>query len=288
MDANSSAIERKSIATVTISLEAMRVPPMLGATMNIRLVMVGIAVVLIPVTAQHAAIRAKILAVAEGRAEEVRQEIPALLEKYPNDPGVLFLSAIVERDGSKAVQTYRRIVRDFPTSEWADDSQWRIVQYYALLRDTANARAALAEYQQRYPLSEFLVHAREIVQSTVGLGAEMPQRVEIGIAGTGQPSRQNESSNVHSKDKRYSLQIGAYSTKESAEREAEKFRAQRLRVEVIEKAPSLFAVTIGDYSTREAAEKARSLVEEQCRCTPFIIVKESSPPLKQPPKRSAK
>lgn len=39
---------------------------------------------------QSAAIRAKILAVAEGHADDVRREIPALIKEHPNDPGVLF------------------------------------------------------------------------------------------------------------------------------------------------------------------------------------------------------
>jgi cell division septation protein DedD len=231
-----------------------------------------------PLVAQQAAIRAKILAVAEGRADDVRRQLPALLQEYPNDPGVLFLSAILERDGARALETYQRIVREFPSSEWADDSQWRIVQYYALLRDTAAARAALAEYQQRFPLSEFLVHAQNLVQTTVGVEQPSPERAPTSTAST--------TGNVRSDSERYTLQIGAYSTKEVAEQEAARYRAQRLRVEVIEKAPSLFAVTIGDYSSRAAAEKARPLVEQQCNCTPFIIVKPQQ--TKPSPKPTAK
>ncbi len=231
-----------------------------------RVLLLGLGLFLMPLFGQQAAIRAKILAVAEGHAEDVRRQLPSLLKEYPNDPGVLFLAAILERDGRKALETYHRIVRDYPTSEWADDAQWRIVQYYALLRDTLAARQALEEYQQRFPLSEFLIHAQNIVQSTVGIEQESPQRA--ASATTAAPQR-----GATAVAQRFTLQIGAYSTKEVAEQEAAKYRAQRLRVEVIEKAPSLFAVTIGDYSSREAADKARPLVEQQCQCTPFIIPK---------------
>ncbi|MCX7929648.1 MAG: SPOR domain-containing protein [Chlorobi bacterium] len=236
-----------------------------------------ISMMLVPLSAQQAAIRAKILAVAEGRADDIRRELPSLLRDYPNDPGVLFLAGILERDGPKALEMYQRIVRQFPNSEWADDSQWRIVQYYALLRDTAAARSALVEYQQRFPLSEFLVHAQNLVNATVGL-EQPPHQRAASAGGTNGDNR----SAVES----YTLQIAAYSSKEVAEQEAAKFRAQRLRVEVIEKAPSLFAVTIGDYSSRAAAEKARPLVEQQCNCTPFIIIKPSVPT--PAPKRTAK
>lgn len=248
---------------------------------------IGLLTAAFPLWSQHASIRAKILAVAEGRVEEIRRQIPALLNEYPNDPGVLFLSAIVENDGPKALQLYQRIVREFPTSEWADDSQWRIVQYYALLRDTAAARAALAEYQQRYPLSEFLIHAQNLVQATVGLDP-MHQRGRVTIASDSRGQAGQDPTAQPVAD-RYTLQIGAYSTREVAEQEAARFRERRLIVEVIEKAPSLYAVTIGDYNSREAAEKARPLVAEQCACTPFIIVKPSgSPQAKSPAKRVAK
>lgn len=250
------------------------------SAMGARAGLMGLALVVTPLLfGQQAAVRAKILAVAEGHAEDVRRELPSLLAAYPNDPGVLFLSAILERDGNKALETYHRIVRQYPHSEWADDSQWRIVQYYALLRDTLAARQALGEYQQRFPLSEFLIHAQNLVQSTVGLEQTSPQRAAAPASSPqrGEPTESQQ---------RYTLQIGAYSTKEVADQEAAKYRAQRLRIEVIEKAPSLFAVTIGDYSSRAAAEKARPLVEQQCNCTPFIIPKPAEPAT--PVKRSAK
>jgi hypothetical protein len=247
--------------------------------MNARmLAAIGGAIVwMMPLYGQPASIRAKILAVAEGHADDIRRELPALVKEHPNDPGVLFLSGILEQDATRALQIYKRITTEFPSSEWADDAQWRIVQYYALLRDTANARRELAEYQQRYPLSEFFVHAQAIVRSTVGLDPQTTKDQRPFERGDRTDSSALE---------RYTLQIGAYSTKESAEQEAARFRAQRLRVEVIEKAPSLYAVTIGDYSSRAAAEQARPLVEQQCNCTPFIIRKPVRD--KQSPKRMAK
>ncbi|RMF33256.1 MAG: hypothetical protein D6747_07315 [Chlorobiota bacterium] len=268
----------KSIASA-LPNSREHVPRTTGASMDARLLAtVSIAfATTIGLHGQTAAIRAKILAVAEGHADDVRRELPALVKEHPNDPGVLFLSAIVEPDGARAVEVYKRIVREYPASEWADDAQWRIVQYYALLRDTVHARAALADFQQRFPMSEFFIHAQDIVRTTVGLA---PEAIE--------PQRTSErgSTSDTATQERYTLQIGAYSTKETAENEAQRFRAQRLRVEVIEKAPSLYAVTIGDYTSRAAAEKARPLVEQQCNCTPFIIPKPHV--VKQSPKRGTK
>ena len=73
---------------------------------------------------------------------------------------------------------------------------------------------------------------------------------------------------------RYALQVGLYSTRQSAESEVEKFRTARMRTEIIEKMvenEKKYAVIIGSYTTHEGAEKAKETVEKYCGCTPFII-----------------
>ncbi len=59
------------------------------------------------------------------------------------------------------------------------------------------------------------------------------------------------------------MQVGVYSTIETAKAETDKFRQQRLRNEIIEKeinGKKMFAVIIGNYATKESAEKNREMV----------------------------
>lgn len=67
-------------------------------------------------------------------------------------------------------------------------------------------------------------------------------------------------------------QIGVYSARKTAETEAQSYREQRMRVDVIEK-DGKFAVVVGNYSSRESAEKSKPLVEAQCSCVPYLIEK---------------
>jgi len=104
---------------------------------------------------------------AQGKVDEVKKALPDLLIDYPDDPGVILLHAAVIVDGSKALERYKKIVTQYPASEWADDAYWRIVQYYAIIGDTTNARKELEVYRSKCPKSEFLIAATEAVKASV-------------------------------------------------------------------------------------------------------------------------
>ena len=39
--------------------------------------------------------------IAHGDADEVRSELPSLLSKYPNNPGVIYLQGVLTADGTE-------------------------------------------------------------------------------------------------------------------------------------------------------------------------------------------
>ncbi len=118
---------------------------------------------------QASLVRNRLQAVAMGKVEEVKRELPDLLAEFPDDPGIQFLHGVVLEDAARALKIYEKIIKEHPECEWSDDSQWRIVQFYALKRDTARARKELKVYREKYPQSEFLLNASEMVKATVGV-----------------------------------------------------------------------------------------------------------------------
>ena len=52
----------------------------------------------------------------EGELDGVKENLPELLSKYPNDPGVLFLKAILTTDGESAINQYKYILENFTNS----------------------------------------------------------------------------------------------------------------------------------------------------------------------------
>lgn len=269
-------------------------------------------------------VRSKLRQVALGNASDVRAELPELVRTYPNDAGVQFLSATLTADGVKALPLFVRIVRENPQSIWADDAQWRVVQIYALRKDSASARSELQNFRRNYPTSEFLLFAAEIVKSTVGLPPTFttyrnpiivastartiasstilkpktepaktelaktePAKAELAKPISPAPAQKLESKPepllqqeiAPSKavaGERYTLQVGIYSSRESAIIDVQKLLKARLRSDVIEKnteGAARFAVTVGNYASREAAEKAKAIVQKACTCVPFVVVK---------------
>lgn len=107
--------------------------------------------------------------IAEGKTDEVRSVMLDLYVEQPNDPGVMLLAGAVLQDAFKAMDFYQKIVQEHPKSEWADDAIWRIIQFYAILGDEKRANAALEIMRQKYPTSQFLIPATDVVRSAVGL-----------------------------------------------------------------------------------------------------------------------
>ena len=238
--------------------------------------------------AQTAKVRASLLMVAQGNTEIAQNELKSLLTEFPNDPGVQLLRGVLLDDAMQALEIYQHIVQNHPMSEWADDAYWRIVQYYAIKGDTANARINLEVFRRKYPMSEFLMPATEIVKHSVGLHesqkpgtisppaetAAMQEHDHFQSVASGE--KQNQDEKKVDERKYYGLQVGIFSSREAAETEKNKYVRQRILAEVREKAVNgklMYAVVVGNYSSLESALAAKNIIGEQCNCTPIVFSK---------------
>lgn len=210
--------------------------------------------------------------IAQGKSDEVRPQLNRLIADYPDEPGVKLLQGVLMEDGVRANTVYRSIVLNYPNSEWADDAQWRIVQFYAIIGDTLTAKKELEFFRKKYPKSEFLAPASDVVSSSIGsLKYNFKEKIEHNAK-----EAEAKKINKDSKTERYGLQVGVYSTKSAAEAEKSRFLGMKLKTNIIEKeidGRTKYAVVIGDYSTFESAESAKKEVEKKCSCTPMVYKK---------------
>ena len=65
-----------------------------------------------------------------GEDKEAREKLPRLLDDYPNDGEVLFLKGILETDGSKSIEIYKKIYKYHKNHKKADEAVMRIGEYY--------------------------------------------------------------------------------------------------------------------------------------------------------------
>jgi hypothetical protein len=259
--------------------------------MKIKYIIVALFILMstVPSFAQDAIVNEYLQQYSQGKMNEVRTALPDLLVEYPNDPGVKLLLAIVLEDADKALEIYKDIIMKGPESPWADDAYWRLVQYFAVKGDVDKAEFELANFRKRYPTSEYLITATDVVRtcrSFINTSEKKAKAAEKkGISESENKTSQKSENQVPKKETgtndvksgNYGLQVGVFSTLEKAESEKEKFMSNRLRTSIEEKmveGKKMFAVVIGNYSSMEAAEAAKQIIQQQCgNCNPVIYQK---------------
>jgi tetratricopeptide (TPR) repeat protein len=237
-----------------------------------------------PLLSQNDEVRENLKLVAKGQVDEAKKALPDLLAEFPNHPGVMLLHAVVIEDAFRAIEIYEKIVANHSDSPWADDAYWRIVQFHSVIGDTAKAQSVLNEFRDKYPSSEFLAPATDIVHSAIIIARSDKKRSnridEQATARETQSADENESHAVETKTeagRAYGLQVGIYSTMAAAENEMERFTKMRLRTMIMPKqvdSVTMYAVVIGNYPDRESAEAAKPVVRQQCNCEPIIFLKD--------------
>ena len=100
-------------------------------------------------------IRHRLEMIEKGQAEAVRAELPSLMTNYQNNPGVMYLQAVLTTDGMEAAKLYQNIVDNFPKSEWGDDALYKLYQYYYSIGLYKTADQKLMQLKEQYPFSAY-------------------------------------------------------------------------------------------------------------------------------------
>lgn len=244
---------------------------------------------------QSKQVREALRKIASGKTLEAQGMLAELQEAGKDDPAIMYLQAVLTEDAFRAVNIYKKITTDYPKSEWCDDAYWRLVQFYAVKGDTAKALKELDLFKSKFPASEFLSPATDLVGSALSYYRssaknKKPESVAKVVNSpkenikTNEVKHKDDNKNVvetkpekiEKKAKSYGIQVGIYSSIETAKSETEKFKVQRLRSEIVEKevnGKKMFAVIIGNYATKESLEKNRTIVEKICNCETIIYEK---------------
>mgnify|MGYP001990155449 FL=1 len=64
-----------------------------------------------------------------GNAESVREQLQRLKSQQPDNPGVIYLEALITDDADEAMILYKKILQNFPESDYADESAIKIGSY---------------------------------------------------------------------------------------------------------------------------------------------------------------
>lgn len=207
-----------------------------------------------------------------GQGEEVRNEIPSLLAKYPNNPGVLYLQGLVTSDGGEAVRIYQSIVDNFPKSEWADDALYKVYQFYYALGLYRTAELKMNQLRKEYPSSKHL-QAAAAEPETKGMAEEHQPP-----PATARPAPDTVAQTIHEPvalpPLRFALQVGAFTTQVNAEKQKQFFEQLGYPVEVLSKVKdnrALFLVWVGTFANYDDAKAGGVEIKKKYNIASIVI-----------------
>tara|TARA_Y100000780_G_C13674245_1_gene413615 strand:+ start:1324 stop:2130 length:807 start_codon:yes stop_codon:yes gene_type:complete len=65
----------------------------------------------------------------EGQIQEVKDQLPELKSKYPYDPAITYLQALMNDNGDLTIIQFRQFIEKYPYSEYTDDAEMKIGEY---------------------------------------------------------------------------------------------------------------------------------------------------------------
>lgn len=216
-------------------------------------------------------IQSRLERIYRGDVESVREELPSLISRYQNHPGVLYLQGMLTTDGPEAVRIFQSIVDNFPDSEWADDALYRVYQYYYSVGLYRTAEQKLNQLRRDYPNSRYAFGQQPRFERQGEIAEERIDASPRTVAGT--PEREDTRPRPAAQFP-FALQVGAFSTYENAMRQREMLKGIDEPVEIttrMQGGQTLYLVWVGAFRTRDQAMEYAQRLRRQFNIETMIV-----------------
>lgn len=236
------------------------------------------SVLSLPVFAQQAGpdISQHISAIEAGQAERVREEIPSLLARYPNNPAILYLQGLATEDGAEAVRIFQSVFDNFPKSEWADDALYRVYQFYYAIGLYRTAEIKLNQLKEVYPTSKYVTGGDAVETKHFAEEAETPSTPEPAVRDSGLVEAPAPAQDVVPAAGSFALQVGAYTLQVNAAKQKLFFEDLGYSVEIMSKVKdnrSLHTVLVGPFNTYEEARTRGVEIKQRYNIDSIVLTR---------------
>lgn len=220
--------------------------------------------------------------VNRGQGDVVKAEMPSLLSRYPNNPGILYVQALLTSEGAEAVRMYQSIVDNFPKSEWADDALYKVYQFYYSLGLYRTAELKMAQLKREYPTSRYVTSGATSETAKAPSEAQKPQQRPAAAPAAQTPAAKplttppaaEATSQQAGELGMFSLQVGAYTALTNADRQKKLFEERGYTVEVISRVRdgrSMYVVLVGAYRTYDEAKARAAEIKQRFNIDSFVL-----------------
>ncbi|MBC8213470.1 MAG: SPOR domain-containing protein [Candidatus Marinimicrobia bacterium] len=232
-----------------------------------------------------------------GKTEIAQKSFLELEDMYPNDPGVMFLKGLLEKDGEKAKDIFAKVFNRHSNSKYADDSVMRVAEYYYVAGLYIQASDWFQKMPRYYSRSEHIERAIKLYLNSLVIAGdvdtarfysrvferqfpkmELPSNIIDIIQKEVSDKPKSEMSNSQKQqlvnNKAFSLQVGAFSSSENAQRIVDKLNSRgfRARIDKITSGNNtLFAVREGYYSSKVEANKIGTNIKSRLDLDTIVI-----------------
>lgn len=225
------------------------------------------------VIAQTIDLKKVILDIEKGEVDKARIILMSLEKDSPNSPSVKFLKAVLSEDGDEASKLYREVAFSSDESEFKDYALYKLYQYYYSRGDYTESDKYARMLRESFPESEYinLIKRGNITSSRFETSQKFEQKI---LSDTNQTNIQRENVDIHV-SKKFTIQIGAFSTEANALKFASQFSGYKTRIkEKFVNGKKLFVVLIGDFDSETSAKNETVVIKNKFNIDGMIVKSE--------------
>ncbi|HPN39276.1 MAG TPA: SPOR domain-containing protein [Melioribacteraceae bacterium] len=193
--------------------------------------------------AQEIDISEQLKQIKNGDIEKAEKSLKEFKLEAPDNPSVIFLDALLTKDGNLALARYNTIINKYPKSTFADASVYCVFSYHYSLGNYKKAEEYLIKLKTEYPNSKYIQNA----DRNLNLKPDTDKEITKTIIPTIKEIKPG-----------FTIQTGAFISLEKAKELETKLFKQGFKTKIKEKnvGGTIFnLVMAGEYAAKEDANK---------------------------------
>ena len=216
----------------------------------------------IPLIAQEIDIAPALQQVESGNLKQAEAILAELKSKNANDPSVLFLDAVLTKNGDEAVNKYTDIIDKFPKCQYADASLYRIFSYYYSLGFYKKAEEYLTRLKKDFPESPYIKTAERNIPDADDSSTQKPETNQPVVKSV--PVKAEHRIELKTFD--FTIQAGAFLNVDNAKNLCERLKKENYSTEINTKEVGgsiLNVVSVGKFVNEQDAKPVLSYLEKK-------------------------
>ncbi len=191
--------------------------------------------------AQEIDISEQLKQIKNGEIEKAETALKEFKIKNADDPSVIFLDALLTKDGNLALARYNTVINKYPRSTYADASVYCVFSYHYATGSYKKAEEYLVILKNEYPNSKYIQNADRNLNIKPDSEKEITKHIQT-VTKEIKPA--------------FTIQTGAFISLDKAKELESKLFKQGYKTKIKEKnvGGTIFnLVMVGEYSSKEAA-----------------------------------